>query len=368
MPKKATIPSYEGRSAKSWLRHLDLDAPEAESNAAKQAFAAMGVAVLPWLLEEFSRDALRDGRAAKLARAFHALGSKALSALPDLLRLVAKHPNYITCAMSGIGEEACLALVDLVRDSNGLVQVRACEALADAVRNGRMQRSRLVQFVPDVIALLQHDWHMMRWRAASLLGAIRAAPEACIPALTACLEDRIPGVQGEAAVALGCYGDAAATALPRLLELAHATNQPLRSSVISSLGNFSDPRILPVLIEALQDQAVSTSAIYSLRLRKWPSDVLVPVLSECVRDGDSILRWAATESLGRLQGQAVAAIPVLRQALATAYPALRELMIKALERIEGLDKDHAQPSAAPNGGPATRHGNSEVTEGPPSAS
>jgi hypothetical protein len=41
--------------------------------------------------------------------------------------------------------------------------------------------------------------------------------------------------------------------------------------------------------------------------------------------------------------------------------------ILAIGQSLGLDKD-AEPSAAPNGGPATQLGNSGVTEGPPSVS
>ena len=63
----------------------------------------MGTTVVPWLVEEFTVEKLSDKHAAKLARAFHALGSQAVSAIPDLLRLVDKHPDYITYALSGVG-------------------------------------------------------------------------------------------------------------------------------------------------------------------------------------------------------------------------------------------------------------------------
>ena len=229
----------------------------------------------------------------------------------------------------------------LIRHSNSLVRVRACEALADAVRHGRVPRSTVVELVPEVIGFLQSDWHLLRWRAASLLGAIRATPERCIPALTSCLEDKSSGVQGAAAAALGGFGDVAVTALPRLLDLANAKDVPLRSTVISALGCFSDSRVMPVLIAALHDPQVSTAAIYSLGRGHWPPDTLVPVLCDCVRDGDYIVRWAATGILARLGERASTAIPVLRLAASDAPSPLRNLILKALEGIEKGDKKNA---------------------------
>jgi HEAT repeat protein len=339
MEKNTLNPSYEGRSAKSWLRDLDLDAPAAESEAAERAFAAMGIAVVPWLVNEFTTDNLPDRRGARLARAFHALGSQANSAIPDLIRLVEKHPDRITYALAGIGEEAGPPLIHLLRTSSELVRVRACEALKNALLHRRVQRSVVIELIPDLIALLKHHWHLLRWRSASLIGTIRAAPEQCIPALIRSLEDRFPEVQGAAALALGHFGDAAVAALPRLLELSRAEDRALRSSVLSALGGFSDPLVLPVLIDALHDPKpnISTSAIYSIGRRKWPANILVPELCNCVRDGGSVMRWAATEILARFGEQASAAVPVLRTTMASAHPALRELILKALERIEKSD-------------------------------
>lgn len=333
MAKKATIPSYEGRSAKSWLNDLKLDVDEVRATAAERAFAVMGASVVPFLIEEFARDKLSDAKGAALARAFHVLGSSASSAVPELLRLVEKQPDFITYALSGVGQEGCLALVELVRHSTGLVRVRACEQLADAAKFGRMDPGDIVGLVPELVTLLEDELHLMRWRAASLLGAIHTAPELCVPALMRCLDDSSDGVQGEAALALASYGDAAAVALPRLLELERTAYSPLRDVVIKSLGYFSDARILPVLLNALHGgPSVSTCAIYSLGRQKWPAEVLVPALCDCIEQ--DVLVWQCAEILGRYGEEARPAVPALRAAMKNATPALRELIVGALEQIE----------------------------------
>ena len=56
---------------------------------------------------------------------------------------------------------------------------------------------------------------------------------------------------------------------------------------------------------------------------------------------DAKERESGTEILGRLEGRAVAAIPVLRQALTRADSSLRDLIAKTLQRIEAGAENRA---------------------------
>jgi HEAT repeat protein len=251
-----------------------------------------------------------------------------------LQTVVEKFPDSTTHALSELGDQAIPTVIQILRHSKPLVRMRMCEALKSPLRFKRLDPQPFIEMIPEFLVLLHDNWHMLRWRAASLLGDLHAAPDQCIPALMRCLEDSFPEVQGAAALALGEYGDLASIAIPQLIELSNAKDVPLRCFVLSALGQFSDARVLPILIEALKDRAVATSAIYSLGRRKWPAEVVVPVLCDCIKHGDSILTWAATNIIGDYGNAARAAIPALRAAMANAFPDLREQMVNALAKIE----------------------------------
>ncbi|MBN1419652.1 MAG: hypothetical protein JXP34_12815, partial [Planctomycetes bacterium] len=132
-----------------------------------------------------------------------------------------------------------------------------------------------------------------------------------VPALMGLLEDEDPRGYG-AANALGDMGEAAAGALPRLLEIAR--------------GEDSRPRRVPG-----ETRSPRWCVVNALGKMAWAADRIVPVLEGIARDpeGEEILRRTAVFSLGDLGKPAVPAVRGLTHA---EEEDLRGWAIAALQR------------------------------------
>ncbi|MEM8639937.1 MAG: HEAT repeat domain-containing protein [Cyanobacteria bacterium P01_G01_bin.54] len=204
----------------------------------------------------------------------------------------------------------------------------------------------------------------IRWFAARMLGAFQD-PIAVSPLVNCLRTASDPEVIQVAALALASLGEVAiapltvaladpeqcAMALQALTQIHHAAiidplltvvahpDPHLRALVIEALSNFQQPRLVPVLITALQDTAAAVRKEAVIGLGLWAttgrsSVPLFEVLQPCLWDLHLEVCQQAAIALGRLGSpEAVTALSDLVQTATTPPPLQREA-IRALGRIE----------------------------------
>jgi HEAT repeat protein len=124
--------------------------------------------------------------------------------------------------------------------------------------------------------------------------ALRNSGQAAVPALIEALATDAPASREKAARILGCFGEAAAQAVPALTATLRDKDLDVRLAAAKALWNISKnpDLVIPVMIELLEE--------------KWPAS----------NDGGEARRrflQAVIESLGRIGLPAQAAIPALNQ-------------------------------------------------------
>lgn len=114
-------PSYAGKSLSSWLDEL-LVLPHLRETlrtnySGVRAVRAIGTNAIPWLLSEMTNQSppdaagsLRYMHQARARTGFWALGELAAPAIPKLLDLIEKEPEFIPSALAGIGSLSLSAL------------------------------------------------------------------------------------------------------------------------------------------------------------------------------------------------------------------------------------------------------------------
>ena len=224
---------------------------------------------------------------------------------------------------------------------------------------------------PYLIAMLKEEDASLRRAAAGALGNI-AAPIA-VPALIDTLDDKEDFVRGAAAWALGEIGAPAEAAVPLMINMIRGNdNDSIRYNIISGLGKIGSPSVIPVLIEALDDDDayVRRAAIHQLCVIREPISQVVPALMQTLADSDShvrflgaialskigepaiavlieglsdevdVVRREAAFALGEMGPTAQTAVPALKQALKDKDKRVRQKATRALKQIA--------PSEVPN--------------------
>ncbi|MEX0702861.1 MAG: HEAT repeat domain-containing protein [Planctomycetales bacterium] len=201
------------------LAELDDEFARHDAAAALGAFEAHAERVVPVLAARL-RDPdveMRRRAAAALGR----LGTKAKSALPDLIALLEDEQirEAAATALGGLGAEAAPAVPALAKllEIDELDCRRAAAAALGAIGPPAGPA------VPALLRLLQEDqgkeddgyW---RYAAIAALSKMGEHSQAAVPYLTATLDD--PDMRYSAVDALGEIGQAARPAVPKLLELA----------------------------------------------------------------------------------------------------------------------------------------------------
>ena len=217
---------------------------------------------------------------------------------------------------------------------------------------------------PYLIAMLKEENASLRRAAAGALGNI-AAPIA-VPALIDTLDDKEDFVRGAAAWALGEIGAPAEAAVPLMINMIRGNdNDSIGSSIISGLGKIGGPSVIPVLIEALDDDDayVRRAAIHQLCVIREPISQVVPALMQTLADPDShvrflgaialskigepaiavlieglsdevdVVRRESAFALGKIGPTAQAAVPALKQALKDKDKRVRQKATRALKQI-----------------------------------
>lgn len=282
--------------------------------------------------------------------------------LPDLIRGL-KSPiadQRIRCARAvgrlGVSARASVPLLmAATRDQDATVREAAAQAI------GLMG----VEFLPQLIQLLHHEDKYVRRHAVWAIGKQGAAARSAIPALCEALRDVDPRTASGAAQSLGNMGEDAADAVPDLMEAMRGTNIVLCRLAAKALSQVGTPA-LASLVDHLRDrdpfvrgeaalavgwigpaaaaaipgliaiitarQPLPMRSPHSLS-HQTPVTAVAPTPQPPNPEESSCLY--AVQALGRIGPAAMDAVPALLQICQEPQEALRQAAQLALKQIRG---------------------------------
>jgi HEAT repeats len=143
--------------------------------------------------------------------------------------------------------------------------------------------------------------------------------------LIVALHDDQPALRQTAAHILGLRGKA--TAVPSLIEVLHDPIPTVQIQVVKALGRIRDPEAIPALLSCLQhaDEQLSNQIFSSL---VQIGHAAVPALIEMSTNSSVHLRWHCIRALGEISD--LRALPVLVQALADTNQSVAWMAAKGL--------------------------------------
>jgi len=219
------------------------------------------------------------------------------------------------------------------------------DALAAAANASSCDISFLcAEDVPSIVAAARDGSVRVRHACYELLGRI-GTNEA-----EACLRDAVNGERDDAWIAaLGAFARLRPGQAPAALMRMARGNSRDRDCLIRDFGHFRDPRVLPILLDAVRDQdpQVRRSAIWALE--NHPGPAAERALQQALKDDRIWIRGAACWALARIGTPA--AIPALIEVLRgreDAYKrpnqpepeSLHGVAAYALSRTSGEDFGH----------------------------
>ena len=253
-----------------------------------------------------------------------------------------------------LARDAMTALVAATRDADPKVR----DAAAAAV--GQMGPDA----VPHLSELLRHDDKYVRRQAVWALGKLGPLAAPSLPGLVTALGDADPRTASGAAEALGRMGPDATDAVPALTEAMRGTNIVLcrlAAKALSQVGRAALPQLLVHLRH--RDPFVRGEAALALGWMGPAAATAVFALIEALKAGDTGRRLAplvadgsrtpatpvtpavagpadgcrvnAALALGRIGPAAAAAVPALQQVAADPHEPLREAALQAIRQIKG---------------------------------
>ncbi|MHC4550840.1 MAG: HEAT repeat domain-containing protein [Planctomycetota bacterium] len=218
-----------------------------------------------------------------------------------------------------------------------------------------------------LLAGLESEQPLARYRAARALGALGARAREALPALLETLKDAEPWVRLEAGRALVRIGarERDVAALVRRLEHADPDLGPLLAEALAGMGEAAVPALrralgsddertrrlalaafhragrhaaaaLPDLIDLMRDESPAVRKLAGEAMRRvapWGAEY-VPELVDRLRGQDEQIRWIAAQALGLLGPAAREAIPALKEMRREGSARLQEVAAAALRRID----------------------------------
>ncbi|HET7293561.1 MAG TPA: HEAT repeat domain-containing protein [Vicinamibacteria bacterium] len=179
----------------------------------------------------------------------------------------------------------------------------------------------------------------VRWAAARALDKIGATP-ADVSRLEKALRNDDPYVRSFAAYSLGRLGEAAAPAVPALIDAYRREEKEGRGAAVVALGALGPAAApaVPALVEGLANPVNHRrwTAARSLGRIGPAAKEAVPALIEALEDPNEHVRVYVAQALGRLGVEAAAAVPALQQAARDEHAAVSREAQNALRRIRGL--------------------------------
>ena len=188
-----------------------------------------------------------------------------------------------------------------------------------------VRKLRETKNVPGLIRVLRKRDPGIQYEAAEALGDI-GDPAAVGPLMEALTGDQYSGVRWKAAEALGKIGT---PAVPALLGVLGHPDEDIRWKAAVTLGEIGDERAIGPLVQLLsdRDRFVRSRAAYALGLIGPPA---LGALSSTLIDGDVETRRGTATALGMIADPGAA--DVLIVALADSSSAVRQEVIAALAR------------------------------------
>jgi RNA polymerase sigma factor (sigma-70 family) len=235
-------PGYQGRQLSEWLIDIDYGQPQEKRVKAAEAVQKMGVKTLPFLLADLGDKNAKNNRYSRVTWAFDALGPIGKPAIPKLTKLLEQNPGYVPGALAGIGRDALPELMNALTNGSFWVRDNTAAYLANAIDSGKIVPDDASAAFPVAIDNLQYDsTNVMfrdntRFRAASLLYALKMEPDISVPALIKGMDDANFTVAAECASALRGFGDQAKSAIPILTRASNSTNAELSRAASMSLN------------------------------------------------------------------------------------------------------------------------------------
>jgi HEAT repeat protein/tetratricopeptide (TPR) repeat protein len=265
--------------------------------------------------------------------------------------------------LTGMGDAAkpaIPAVVETLGDSDAKVRYRAVIVLGNlwsGIENG----PEIEAAVPSLVKLLKDNDEYTRRRALHALRMIGPAARAAIPTLNEISRDRNNPLHIDAFSAINVIERPATDDVSALAALLKGQDAKVRGQAAERLytismravllsGSFKGEAAIPPLIEALKDPESkvryhSLSALVNLMYNATPPDlgVVIPTVTELLKDADRGTRWQAALLLGKIGPRSRAAVPLLTQTLSDDYDAARSSAAYALGEI-GPDSKVAVPA------------------------
>jgi HEAT repeat protein len=133
------------------------------------------------------------------------------------------------------------------------------------------------------------------------LGRLPTPAAVVLPALTAALRDPAEYPRRQAVESLATFGARARPALPALRRAMKDPAPSVRAEAARALAQVAPRRaVLPILLEALEDQQISGHVANVLGQIGRPARAAVPALVRLLRAADGWTRWRALDALGSM--------------------------------------------------------------------
>ena len=276
-------PVYEGRRLSVWIDIANEDMDGFSPATGVAAIQSVGTNSLSWLLNEarvadsqltyirfwmhekwprsFAKPTTADERVRRANTGFAILGDAALSAVPELVKLL-EHPDpkrsstamSTLLAVSGAADyhhEIYRMAATTLSNLNGMARSEVFSALlrlaadtnalagrTEAVGSLSFFRDEARRSAPVLTRSLRDSESSVRVISASSLGRLAREPVAVIPELIGALDDPSIEVRRSAAWALGQFYRQAKTAVPRLLEARRDPDLEVRKVANESLDKI----------------------------------------------------------------------------------------------------------------------------------
>jgi HEAT repeat protein len=280
-------PSYQGKSASSWVRALK--SPETRPDASR-ALEELGPAAIPALI-----DGLRNEDAAVREGATDALrknGKEAVPALNDALQhphaLVRRQAAYLLSELGPDAGSALVAILEGLKDPN--LQVRVC--CARAVWKVDKQEDTAVTTLTEILKDSEATPEVRRF-ALDTLAEIGPNAKPALPQITEALTHESPAVRLSAARAVWQVDRKAPIATDTVLAIVEDPASPVE----------------------LRRQAIDTLADIGPAARKAS-----PALTKLLADPTTYVRIKAARALWQIDHQALPIVDILRTSLAHQEP------------------------------------------------
>lgn len=242
------------------------------------------------------------------------------------------------CDLGPLAKFAAPELREALKDKNGLVRVKAAEAL------WKIEQTPAPTLLPILLEALKDKDAGVRAAAPPVIALLGAKAKPALPALKEALKDKEFDVKLAAVAALGDLGPVAKSSADDLLALTADPSffllEPFVGAALGNLGESVTPRLIAALAEkAPERRRVAAIALGSMGPAAAPA---APALGKALADESAAIRQNAVRALGQIGPDAKSALPQVEKCVGDAEVSVRIEAALAAYRI-GKDGKHADP-------------------------